>query len=837
MPLTKGKMFGPYEIRSQLGAGGMGEVWRAHDPRLARDIAIKVLPEEFSRDAERLSRFEREARAISALNHPNIVTIYEIGSCDGIRYIATEYIDGVTLRDRLLLRPVSLREAINIVTQIATALMAAHQAGIVHRDIKPENVMLRQDGYIKVLDFGLARVSRPVSLSNDSAALTLAPLRTDPGRIMGTINYMAPEQVRGRQVDARADIFSLGVILYELLAGQQPFSGGSGPDVLAAILERNPAPLAELTPGLPAELDWITDKALAKDCEDRYQTVKSFGSDLRRLQQRLDFEAENGRVQRSGSRSGDTGLASTTTDSVQPAPSITEGATPATVRQVSSAEYLLGEITRRRGLAPAILGALLLVILAGLYFLYREKPVESIAVLPFVMETTDEETRHLGEGLTTQLINGLIQLPGVRVKAYESVARYRGESTDFARIARELSVEALLVGRVGRRGSLLTLQITLLDPADSSQKWGKQYNYDFSGLLLAEQQVTHDVVENLRTTLRLHSGDEKRIAALALYQQGRFFWNQRTAAALQKARGFFELAVETDPQFALAHAGLADCYTMLATYNAMPPHMAFPKASEAARRALERDSQLAEAHGALALVAHLYEWDWATAEREFRRTIELRPDYAPAHQWYANFLATMGRTSEALAEARLAQGLDPLSRIIKAHQGRILYFVGAPEQSATQLQQVLAQDPGFFAARRYLGLTLSEMGRHAEAIAELKQALSYSEDSLLVRSELGYACAAAGLRDEARAIIGALRAAPGNNALSFQIAAIHAGLGEKDKAIEMLRRALDERSDRLPYLGIDPRFRQMRTHSEYISLLAHLNIPTAVTPGPDGQRQ
>lgn len=824
MSLKTGAQFDHYEILALLGAGGMGEVWRARDLRLSREVAIKILPEEFARDADRLRRFEREARAASALNHPNIVTIYEIGNCDGINYIAAEHVEGITLRERINHSPVRLRETINISLQIAGALIAAHAAGITHRDIKPENIMLRSDGYVKILDFGLAKLTEERPVATDSATPTLVHVKTDPGKIMGTISYMSPEQTRGQQVDSRTDIFSLGVILYEMISGRQPFSEPSGPDVLAAILHKDPTPLPQLVPDLPAEANWIITKALTKDREERYQTVKGLAGDLKRLRQRLEFEAELERSVWVGLRSDAQASMSVVPDIPPLVTQPSSGATPVPTRHVSSAEYLIGEVKRHKWLALAFLCTLLLAALVAGYFTLRERPIESLAVLPLINDSSDEETTHLCDGMTTQLINSLIQLPNIRVKAYESVTRYIDKPLDFAKIASELDVQALLIGRVKRRGNILSLQITLIDSRDSSQKWGKQYSYNFSNLMLAEQQVTQDVVENLRSTLRLQIGEEKRVAAIVLYQQGRYFWNQRTAAAMEKARGYFELAVETDPQYALAYAGLADCYAMLAAYNAMSPRAAFPKAREAALRALAIDDQLAEARGTLAMVAFLSDWNWPAADREFRNTIELKPDYATVHQWHSLFLVTQGKPDEALLEARLTQELDPLSRIIKVHQGRILYFAGRFEQSAEQLQQALEQDPGFFAARRYLGLAYAELGRHAEAIAELKQALDLSEESPLIMAELGYAYAAAGRHNEARRIINELQSVSDESALSFQLAAVYAGLGDKDASLKLLQKAYDERSDRMPYLKVEPRFRRLRSDPDFTKLLARLNL-------------
>jgi eukaryotic-like serine/threonine-protein kinase len=821
MSVAVGSRLGHYEIRAPLGAGGMGEIYLAQDTRLGRQVALKILPQRYTSDSERLRRFELEAKAVSALNHPNIITIYEVGHTDAVHFIATEFIEGETLRQRMAKAPLILSEAIGLIQQVVSALIAAHAAGIVHRDIKPENVMIRHDGYVKVLDFGLAKLieSKTERERPDPDAPTLA-LRTDPGKVMGTVSYMSPEQARGQDVDARSDIFSLGVLLYEMVSGRLPFTGQSPSDVIAAILNQEPALLDHRSGQPPTEISWIVSRMLAKDREERYQNSRSLHSDLKRLKQRLDFEAELNRSSQATYSNTQT-MSDTGSQSFLPFPAQRDPfRTELGIRTTSSAEYILFELKRRK---RSVL-AFLLCLLGGLslagYWALREHPIETLAVLPFTVAGNDPETDTLSDNLTARLINNLSQLPKPKVKSFSLVSQYKSQQTDLHAIGQALDTQALLTGKIARRGNNFVINIELINARDNTTIWGEQYERKFADLLLAEQEITRDVAQNLRVALGGGARDQQRFETQQLYQKARHYWNQRTPDGLQKARGLFEQVVAADPDNAPAHAGIADCYNILALYNALAPREAFPKAKSAALRALELDGTLAEAHAALALAAYIYDWDWMTAEREFQRALDYNPNYAPAHQWYSTYLVVRGRADEAVAAARRTQQLDPLSLIINAQLGRILYYTGKYDEAVTQLQKTLTLDGSFFAARRYLGQVYEAQGRYEQAITELNQALTLSGGSAVVKVELGHAYAVAGKKDEARKILNELS----NSASAYQLAAIHAALGEKEEAFVQLHKALVERSDRLVYLKVDPRLKPLRGDVRFTHLLQKIGL-------------
>src|SRR5438270_9389475 len=574
-----GRSFGPYEILSKLGAGGMGDVYLAQDGRLGRKVALKLLPAHFTSDADRLRRFQQEARAASALNHPNILTIHEIGQIDDHPFIATEFIDGQTLREHTAKALIKLEEALDVAVQVASALSAAHAAGIVHRDIKPENIMIRHDGFVKVLDFGLVKLTEKGA--TDSEASTL--VNTDAGVVMGTARYMSPEQARGKKVDARTDIWSLGVVLYELVAGRLPFEGGTPSDVLSLILQREPAPLVRYAPEVPTELERIIRKALHKDREERYQTVKDFLIDLKNLRRELQFKAELDRSA-SPNRSDEALAAMSSGQAVagtakQPEvqTSLVDAAHP-----TSSAEYIVTEIKRyKRRLTVALAVLLLAAVGFGYWFSARRASnatqIESIAVLPFVNASGNSDIEYLSDGLTESLITSLSQLPRLSVKARSTVFHYKGKDVTPQLVGSELSVQAVLNGRVAQRGDQLTLGLELVDTRTGNQIWGEQYNRKTGDLIGLQSEIAHDVSNKLRT--KLSGTEEQRVTksytgnseAYQLYLKGRFYWNKRTIDDFNRAIPYFQQAMDKDPNYALAQSGLADSYAALATFGAGPP--------------------------------------------------------------------------------------------------------------------------------------------------------------------------------------------------------------------------------------------------------------------------
>jgi serine/threonine-protein kinase len=788
-----GRCLGPYQVRSLLGRGGMGEVYLAEDYRLERKVALKVLPAAFTQNPDRVRRFEREAKAASALNHPNILTIYEIGQAEGLHFIATEFVDGVTLRQQIESGRMSLAETLSVAVQMASALSAAHEAGIVHRDIKPENVMLRPDGLVKVLDFGLAKLTeRPAATSDaevDSQTLAATHLSTDPGVVMGTASYMSPEQARGLKVDARSDIFSLGVVTYEMIAGQAPFVGATTSDVIAAILTKEPAPLSRHAPTVSAELERIVCRALEKDREERYQVIRDLLLDLRRLKQQLEFEAELARARSSGA-------------DVEVAP------------QPEAAKLETAKEAARRSRS--------------------HKAIDSLAVLPLVNANSEPDTEYLSDGITESLINNLSQLPKLKVMARSTVFRFKGREADAQAVGRELNVRAVLSGRVLHREGQLVIRMELVDVADGSHLWGEQYNRKLEDIFAIEEEIAQEISEKLR--LKLSRGEKKRLAkrqtanteAYQLYLKGRHFWNRRTAEGMQKAIGYFQQAIDLDPNYALAFAGLADSYALLGfvQIDALAPKEAMPKAREAALNAIELDPGLAEAHASLAFVRQCFDWDWPEVERGFKRAIDLNVGYATAHDWYSvAYLALTGRLDEALAETRRAQELDPLSLIINKHVGWHYYFKRQYDQAIQQYLKTLEIDPNFVQARLDLGKAYVQKAMFEEAIAELNKARSLSANSPAIVAALGHAYALSGRESEARQVIEKLKKAGRRHYIaSYLIAEIYVGLGEKKLAFEWLEKAYAERSGYLVYLKVEPRFDSLRSDQRFADLLRRIGL-------------
>jgi serine/threonine protein kinase/tetratricopeptide (TPR) repeat protein len=846
MTVVAGTKFDRYEIISPLGAGGMGEVFLARDIRLERKVALKLLLDERTRDDQRLLRFEQEARAASALNHPNIITIYEIGDYGSTHFIATEFIEGLTLRKILADGKMPVIAALDVAIQVASALSAAHEAGIIHRDIKPENIMLRRDGIVKVLDFGLAKLietgmgeresggagERERGRSWDeenlnpplsrSLALPLSPspsLHTDPGTVMGTATYMAPEQARGWRVDARADIFSLGVVLYEMVAGRAPFDGPTPIDVMTQVLDRDPRPLTSFSYGSPVELQRIVSKAMRKDREERYQTVKDLLLDLKSLKRELEATTTLSYAANAETSSGSRiAMASSTAPSSE----------PMVIRAISSAEYIVGEIKRhKRGFLLSVVALSLAVFASLTFFINRDHPIESIAVLPFVIQNEDpqagSEVAELGDAIADSIINNLSQLPSLDVKPRGAVLSYKGREVDPREVASALDVHAVLTGRIIRRGDSLQVIVALDDARDNRRLWGEQYNRKISDLLLIQQEIAGNVSDKLR--LKLSGEEKRRLEAQQLYMKGRNAWSKRTADNIQEGAKLFEQAIQLDPNYAAAYAGLADCYSMLVNYSVLPGGEAFPKAKEAAERALALDENLAEAHAARAFIYFLWEWNWAEAGREYRRAIELDPNYSSARQWYSSLLAVIGQTDEALEEAKQARKLDQFSPIVASHPAWISYLSRNAEATVREAKQALKLDPNFFPSRRYLALGYDLQGKYNDALTELQRAASSATKSTLVKSELGYAYAKAGRREDALRVIDELQRSPGERRVSpFHFALIHIGLGENDRAIELLEKAYDERVERMVWLRADPRFDPLRLDPRFNEIMRRMGL-------------
>jgi eukaryotic-like serine/threonine-protein kinase len=822
MAITVGTTIDRYEIISLLGSGGMGEVYLARDKRLERKVALKLLRSDFTHDSSRLNRFEQEAKAASALNHPNIITIHEISEFDSNSFITTEFIDGRTLRQIIMLGKLPIFTALEIAIQVASALAAAHEAGIIHRDIKPENIMMRHDGIVKVLDFGLAKLTED---RFDPQAAGFSRQDTDPGTVLGTATYMSPEQARGMKVDARTDVFSLGVVLYEMVTGAPPFRGQTAADVMTEVLSREQMPLSHSVPTVPVELQRIVGKALRKDREERYQTIKDLLLDLKSLKRELEISNTLNFAVTSGGSSNVKAVNYET----QPIDQTVSIEAPTTGHQVihttSSAEYIVTQIKQhKRGILLTL--AAMLVILAGvLAFSKRDHTINSIAVLPFDSQGADDNAQMLSDAITDSIINSLSQLKNLSVRPRSAVQKFAGkeDKVNAREVANDLDVHAVLRGRVNQHGDELTVSVALEDAREDRHLWGEQYTGKIADLLLLQQKIAGDVSEKLR--LKLSTDQKREQEAYQLYLKGRNAWRKRTPENIQEGVGYFQAAIKQDPNYAPAYAGLADCYNMLSYYGTLRGNETYPKAREAAMKALSLDQGLAEAHAALGFIYYQWEWNWLEADREFQRAIELKSDYAPAHQWYSSFLAAMGRTKNAEEEGNRAAELEPFNISASTHPGWIHYLNRRYEETIKYSSQKLKLYPNSFFPLRYAALAYEALGKHGEAIDSFQKALSNAPSSVMLRGDLGHAYAVAGKRKEALAVLEELRQlSDQKHVSSFHPALIYIGLGDKDRAFEMLNQAYSERSERIVWINVDPRFDPLRGDTRFTYLLRRIGL-------------
>ena len=832
--ISAGTKLGRYEIRSKIGEGGMGEVYLAQDTKLDRKVALKILPPELSTNDERMRRFVQEAKAAAALNHPNVAHIYEIGRSDDVNFIAMEFVDGVTLREKIHQGKTDLKILLKYLLQIAEGLSKAHSGGIVHRDLKPDNIMVTRDGHAKILDFGLAKlVERPPMPTGDSSEMATAamPLYSTPGTIIGTVGYMSPEQAQGKSVDQRSDVFSFGCLLYESATGRRPFVADSTIDTLHKIIH-DPAPaVTDLNPSASPELQRIVRKCLAKETEKRYQTFSDIANDLEELIDEMKGATNLERsvapsstaTGSSAAKSADTDLHAERTQSLSAHP-------------VSSVEYIVTNMKEHK-IATAVIGLALIAVLAGIftarpYFGARDTEVAigSIAVLPFENQNRDPNSEYLSDGLTESIINSLTQLPSLRVSPRSSVFRYKGKGTDPLKIGQELGVRAILTGRLLQRGDDLIVSAELLDVRDNKQLWGDQYSEKVSDLLSMQRAMATQITSNLR--LKLSGVDQSRVnkhhtenpEAYQLYLKGRFYWDKRTEDGMKKAVDYFGQAIEKDPSYALAYSGLADSYTLIGAQNATlggsPSKEVFPKAKAAAMKAVEADGTLAEAHVSLAHINLYYPRDWVSAEREYKRAIELNPNYGTAHHWYAVGLMMNGRFDEALAEVKRAQELEPLSLAINTSHGWVLWARREYDKSAEQLRKTLEMDPNFLLAHYRLGKTYLLNKMYDQAINEFQRSERLSAGGPLAVAGLGQAYALSGNRSEAQKMLAQLQKQSNELFVSpYHVATIYAGLGDKDQAFAWLEKANAESDGSLILMKIDPGLDNLRSDPRFTDLV------------------
>ena len=783
-----GKTVAQYRILQKLGSGGMGVVHKAEDKKLGRQVALKFLPEESSHDSLALERFQREARTASALNHPHICTIYDIDQYEGKPYIVMEFLEGETLRERIASKPVTTDEQLEMALGIADALEAAHAKGVIHRDIKPANIFVTSRGQCKVLDFGLAKLVSSSKAEASSEERTAVEQLTSPGTTMGTISYMSPEQARGEELDARTDLFSFGAVLYEMATGRRAFTGTTAAVIHDAILNRAPLPPASVHALVAPELESIIFKALEKNRNLRYQTASELRADLVRFKRQLD----SGRSETS----------------------IT--AAPATRKF---------QFTK-----PLILAAVFILValaVAGYWLNRRTGDVDSIAILPFANATASPDAEYLSDGITESIINSLSQLPKLRVSARSLVFRYKGKDVDPRTAGQELNVRAVLTGRVVQRGNNLTVQTELVDSGTGSQLWGQQYNRQLAEILTVQEDIASEISARLQS--RLTGEDLKRMTkrytedteAYQLYLRGRYNWNKGTIEGFEKAIDYFQQATEKDPKYGLAYAGLADSNLSLGTYWVE----AIAEAKAAAMKALQIDDSLAEAHVAVGNIKLLLDWDWASADKEFKRAIQLAPGLALAHNQYGMYLAAMGRLDEAVAAVQKALELEPLSPIINSDLAWYLLYSGKYDRAAEQFKKTLEIDTSYVSAHWGLGITYRQLGMFKEAITELNKALELSGASPVISGHVGYTYASSGDAVAARKVLEELNQLSKRRYVSsVGVALIHTGLGDKDRAFEALQRAYDEHDFSLVFLKVAPWFQSLRTDNRFRNLLSRMSL-------------
>lgn len=789
-----GQTIGHYKIESRLGEGGMGVVYKAHDTRLNRPVAIKVLHETLAGQPA-YQKLLDEARAASALNNPHICTIYEVGEAEGQSYITMEYVDGISLRELLPADGFPVETAIRYGLQIAEGLAHAHEQRIIHRDLKSANIMVTKDGRAKILDFGLAEqmpVEEAEAITKSREAVSSA------AHFGGTIHYMAPELLKGNKADQRSDIWALGVVLYEMLTGKMPFQGKTGFELATAILREQ---ALAMPTSLPVSLRSIIMRCLSKDPSQRYQHAAEV---------RAVLEA---------------------------------------VQSESIEKITMKPIVRLTARWKRLIVAGIIIIVAYIGWqswvslrpwLGRKHTIRSIAVLPLANLSGDPSQEYFVEGMTDELITVLSKIGTIRVISRTSAMRYKDTDKSLPEIGRELNVDGVIEGSVLKSDSTVRINAQLIHAPTDTHLWAKSYERTLDNIVELQGEVAREIAKEIEVTLT--QDEEANLVhhrkvdpeAYQLYLMGRFHWNKRTPESLQKGIEYFKQAIEKDPGCALAYSGLADSYSLLGYYNLMRPHEAYPKSNEAALKALQLDSRLAEAHAILAVNSYIYSRDWDTAEQEFKVALELNPNYATGRQWYAAYLAATLRLSECLKEIELARKLDPLSLVINADIGLHLYDMRRYDDAIKQLQKTLELEPNFVLTHAVLSMVYIRKSRFQEAISELQEVIRLAgnkpEDVPDAMGILGYAYAVSGREDDARKTLDSLREISERKYVSpFSIALVYAGLSDKDSAFAWLQKAIDERSSYIIRIAVDPLWENLRTDPRFKELLHQIGLEAYIS--------